>query len=88
MIHGNGHMQKAVLLSLLEHGVGGVSSIAAAANTTTASVFNALSRLLQDGLIAVAPEALQDDSYRKGARQYGLTQAGIDAALELEGTKV
>lgn len=82
-----GHVQKAVLLALLDLGVAGVSAIATHAGTTTASVFTALASLQSESLIAVAPIELQDEDSRKGARQYGLTHAGIDAAIEFEDAK-
>lgn len=81
----SGYVQQAILRVLLEHGVGGVSSIAQHANTTTASIFHALNRLLEEELIAIAPLDFQDENSRKGARQYGLTPAGIDAAIALDG---
>lgn len=83
LIPKQGHAQRAVLCALLEHGVAGVKSLATYTESTTASIFNAVYALGDKGLIDEAPAEVQEAG-RKGARQYGLTAAGIDAALELE----
>jgi predicted transcriptional regulator len=80
----SGHIQQSVLLALLDLGVAGVGGLATHADMSTASIFTAINRLLEEGLIATAPEDVQDDSSRKGARQFGLTPFGIDVALNLE----
>ncbi len=80
----SGHVQQSVLLALLDLGVAGVHGLAQHTNTTTASIFTAVASLVEDGLIAIAPQELHEEDSRKGARQYGLTAVGIDVAIELE----